>query len=90
MVEKGKGDKIFINTSGIGELHPKANIACGNVTVGDKIIISGNIATHGIAIMSVRQGLVFETDLASDTCNLSKAVTSLLDEFGEDITEIFF
>ncbi len=85
VVEKGKGDKIFINTSGIGELHPKANIACGNVTAGDKIIISGNIATHGIAIMSVRQGLVFETDLESDTCNLSKAVTSLLDEFGEDI-----
>lgn len=85
VVEKGKGDKIFINTSGIGELNLKARIGSDYVTAGDKIIISGNVATHGIAIMSVRQGLVFETDLKSDTCNLSNDVNSLLDEFGEDI-----
>lgn len=85
VVEKGKGDKIFINTSGIGELHPKAKIGSTHVTAGDKIIISGNVATHGIAIMSVREGLVFETTLESDTCNLSTAINHLLDEFGEDI-----
>lgn len=85
VVERGKGDKIFINTSGIGELHPKANIASTNVRAGDKIIISGNIASHGIAIMSVREGLVFETELKSDTCSLSSAISSLLDEFGENI-----
>lgn len=85
VVEKGKGDKIFINTSGIGELHAKAKISSNNITAGDKIIISGNVATHGIAIMSVREGLVFETELESDTCNLSATVNNLLDEFGEDI-----
>ena len=85
VVERGKGDKIFINTSGIGELHPKAKISATNVKAGDKIIISGNIATHGMAIMSVREGLEFETLLESDTCNLSIVVNILLDEFGEDI-----
>ncbi len=85
VVEKGKGDKIFVNTTGIGEVHPKAKIAATNVKAGDKIIVSGNVATHGVAIMSVREGLVFETALESDTCNLSPAVLQLLDAFGEDI-----
>ncbi len=85
VVEKGSGDKIFVNTSGIGEVHPKAKIAALNVRAGDKIIVSGNVATHGVAIMSVREGLVFETNLESDTCNLSPAVINLLDLFGEDI-----
>jgi hydrogenase expression/formation protein HypE len=82
VVERGKGDKIFINTTGIGEVHPKAKIAATNVIAGDKIIVSGNVATHGMAIMSVREGLVFETELESDTCNLSTAVGLILDKFG--------
>ncbi len=85
VVERGKGDKIFVNTSGIGEVHPKANISASNIQKGDKIIVSGNVATHGVAIMSVREGLVFETELESDTCNLAPAVLSLLDVFGNDI-----
>lgn len=85
VVEKGKGDKIFINITGIGEVNANAKITGSRVESGDKIIISGNIATHGIAIMSVREGLQFETALESDTCNLSPLVTTLLDEFGEDI-----
>ena len=85
VVEKGKGDKIFINTSGIGQVHPKANINTENVKVGDKIIVSGHIATHGVAIMSVREGLEFETTLESDTQNLNHAVKILLDEFGDAI-----
>jgi len=85
VVERGKGDKIFVNTSGIGEVHPKAKITAANVEAGDKIIVSGNVATHGIAIMSVREGLVFETELESDTCNLAPSVNALLDLFGEDI-----
>jgi len=51
VVDKGKGDKIFINTTGVGAVHPKANISIGNVKAGDKIIVSGNLATHGLAIM---------------------------------------
>lgn len=85
VVEKGKGDKIFINTSGIGQIHPKAKISARNVQVGDKIIVSGYVATHGIAIMSVREGLDFETDIVSDTINLNHTVEALLNELGEAV-----
>ncbi len=85
VVEKGKGDKIFINTSGVGALHENANISFRNVRAGDKIILSNKIATHGIAIMSIREGLDFETDIVSDTTNLNFTVKKLLDEYGEDI-----
>jgi hydrogenase expression/formation protein HypE len=85
VVERGKGDKIFINTSGVGMVHPKAQIARSRVNIGDKIIISGYVATHGMAIMSVRQGLEFETDIVSDTTNLNHTVLQLLDVFGEKI-----
>ncbi len=85
VVERGKGDKIFINTSGVGQVHPKADIRAGNVRPGDKIIVSGNLATHGIAVMSVRKGLEFETGLESDTRPLNHIVKNLLDDFGEKI-----
>jgi hydrogenase expression/formation protein HypE len=82
VVEKGKGDKIFINTTGIGEVHPHANIDIENVTPGDKIILSGPLARHGITIMSHRQGLEFETTITSDTRPLNKIVCELLHKFG--------
>ncbi len=85
VVEKGKGDKIFINTSGVGSLHASAQISAKRVEVGDKIIVSGNVATHGMAIMSVREGLTFETSIQSDTTNLNHTVAKLLDIFGRDI-----
>ena len=85
VVERGKGDKIFINTTGIGIVHEKANIDVDRIKNGDKIIISGDVATHGIAIMSQRQGLAFETDIVSDTQNLNHVIHQLLDAFGEDI-----
>ena len=85
VVEKGKGDKIFINTTGIGPIHPKANIKLQNVQPGDKIIVSGLLATHGIAIMSVREGLEFDTELKSDTAALNHTVLSLIEAFGEAI-----
>lgn len=85
VVEKGKGDKIFINTSGIGQVHPKANLGWNRLQSGDAIIINGPIAVHGIAIMSKRNGLEFETDIVSDTCPLHNAVGLLLDNFGASI-----
>ena len=85
VVEKGKGDKIFINTTGLGPIHPKANISMSRIRPGDKVIISGNVATHGVAILSVREGLQFETDIESDTCNLNHTIRALLDEFGPAI-----
>ncbi|MFD2247894.1 hydrogenase expression/formation protein HypE [Pontibacter ruber] len=85
VVERGKGDKLFINTSGIGKVHPKAAIDADNIKIGDKIIISGPVASHGMAIMSVRQGLEFESQIESDTVCVHKQVLELLDEFGTDI-----
>ena len=85
VVEKGKGDKIFINTSGVGSIHPKANISAKNIKVGDKIIVSGNIASHGRAIMSVREGLEFESQIQSDTTNLNHTIINLIEKFGRDI-----
>jgi hydrogenase expression/formation protein HypE len=85
VVERGKGDKIFINTTGIGRVHASANIDTGNIKAGDKIILSGPLARHGITIMSHRHGLQFETKLTSDTRPLNKIILSLLDKFGEHI-----
>ncbi len=85
VVEKGKGDKIFINTSGVGSLHSKAQISSKNIKAGDKIIVSGNIASHGMAIMSVREGLEFDSEILSDTVNLNYTISRLLDTFGEHI-----
>jgi hydrogenase expression/formation protein HypE len=85
VVERGKGDKIFINTTGIGEVHAHAAIDTDNIRSTDKIILSGPLARHGITIMSHRQGLQFETTISSDTRPLNKIIVELLNEFGEKI-----
>ena len=77
VVEKGKGDKIFINTSGIGLIYDGVNISPKNVKVGDVIILNGKIAEHGITIMSEREGLEFETKIESDTAPLSGLVEEI-------------
>jgi len=78
VVDRGKADKIFINTSGIGVVPEGVNIHPGRARPGDKIIVSGEIAVHGIAIMSVREGLEFETEIASDTAPLNGLVNAVL------------
>lgn len=78
VVERGKADKIFINTAGIGAVPEGVNIHPARAQIGDKIILSGAIAVHGIAIMSVREGLEFETEIASDTAALNGLVRELL------------
>ena len=85
VVEKGKGDKIFVNTSGVGPIHPKSNISTKNIQIGDKIMISGNVASHGMAIMSVREGLEFDSEIQSDTTNLNHTILNLIERFGENI-----
>jgi hydrogenase expression/formation protein HypE len=78
VVDRGKADKIFINTSGIGVVPQGVNIHPGRARAGDKIIVSGQIAVHGMAIMSVREGLEFETQIASDTAPLNNLVDTIL------------
>lgn len=85
VVEKGKGDKIFINTSGIGLVHGQAGIGFAAIKDDDVLIVSGNIAAHGIAIMSKRQGLEFDTTIVSDTTHLNFTVKKILDAFGEQV-----
>jgi hydrogenase expression/formation protein HypE len=85
VVEKGKGDKIFVNTSGIGQVHPNASIHINRIEPGDKIVVSGNVGSHGMAILSLREGLKFETTLRSDTACLNHIIKSLLDEYGQSI-----
>jgi hydrogenase expression/formation protein HypE len=78
VVEKGKGDKLFITTSGVGVIAPGVVIGPTAASVGDKIILSGFIAEHGIAIMSVREGLEFEARLESDSAPLNELVNVML------------
>ncbi|MCU0357674.1 MAG: hydrogenase expression/formation protein HypE [Cyclobacteriaceae bacterium] len=85
VVERGKGDKVFINTTGLGRIHPKASIHANRVKDGDVILISGTVANHGVAILSVRQGLEFETTITSDTRPLHQPVLKLLDELGNAV-----
>jgi hydrogenase expression/formation protein HypE len=78
VVEKGKGDQIFINTSGIGIIEDGIDISPSNCRAGDLIIINGPIAEHGIAVLSARQGLQFETSIVSDTAPLNGLVNAIL------------
>ena len=83
VVERGKGDKIFINTSGIGLIEKDVNISPRNCKADDVILLSGKIGDHGIAIMSARQGLEFETDILSDTAPLNSLVETILNKTKE-------
>ncbi len=85
VVDKGKGDKVFINTTGLGSLHPDAKIDAARIKAGDKVIVSHQIATHGMAILSVRKGLEFDTTIESDTAPLNDLVMELLDLYGTSV-----
>lgn len=78
VVEKGKGDGIYINTTGLGTRDPSVEWGPTKIMAGDAIIISGDIGRHGISIMASREGLEFETDLQSDCGALSPIVEKLL------------
>jgi len=78
VVDKGKGDGIFINTSGIGLVETAAKIGPSAVQPGDVVIVSGDLGHHGIAILSVREGLEFESPILSDTASVWPSVESLL------------
>ena len=81
VVDKGKGDGIFVNTSGIGLIgaNMKGMIGPASVQPGDAVIVSGDIGRHGVAILSVREGLEFEAPVVSDTASVWPAVEALLD-----------
>jgi hydrogenase expression/formation protein HypE len=78
VVDRGKGDGIFINTAGIGTLLTDRCVGPASVRKGDVILVSGDIGRHGIAIMAAREGLAFETSIESDCAPLASVVSSLL------------
>ena len=77
VVERGSGDGIFIVTSGIGIMHAGRSIAPHNAQVGDAVIVSGPVAAHGVAVMSRRAGIAFDTDVCSDTAPLTGLVDAI-------------
>jgi hydrogenase expression/formation protein HypE len=85
VVDRGKGDGVFINTTGIGVIPEGVNISPARARRGDAVLVSGPIASHGIAIMSVREGLEFETALESDSAALHTMVEALLTAAGAGI-----
>jgi hydrogenase expression/formation protein HypE len=78
VVNKGHGDGVYINTSGIGLIPEGPNIAPSRAQPGDAVLVSGTVGDHGIAVMSVREGLSFETKIQSDTAPLSGLVGTML------------
>jgi hydrogenase expression/formation protein HypE len=78
VVQKGAVDKVFINTSGIGLIQDGVNVSGHNARPGDVLIINGNIGDHGMAILSRREGLHFESPLMSDSAPLNGLVSSIL------------
>ncbi|MEK7686583.1 MAG: hydrogenase expression/formation protein HypE [Verrucomicrobiota bacterium] len=78
VVDKGKGDGLFINTTGLGVMEHSLNIAPQSVQPGDAIIVSGDLGRHGMAIMAVREGLQFESQIESDSAPVHEPVLALL------------
>jgi hydrogenase expression/formation protein HypE len=82
VVERGKADGVFINTTGIGELDAEFAPTPERARPGDAVIVSGPIGRHGIAIMAVREGLEFEVEIESDSANLCPLVENLRERIG--------
>lgn len=79
VVPKGAADKIFINTTGLGVIPDGVDVGGKGARVGDHIILSGTMADHGIAVLTQREGLQFDTDICSDTAPLNRMVQAILE-----------
>ncbi len=79
VVDKGKGDGVFINTSGVGVVEHALTIAPTQVEPGDAVLLSGDLGRHGIAVMAAREGLGLETTVESDCAPLAAMVLGLLE-----------
>ncbi|OGR83806.1 MAG: hydrogenase expression/formation protein HypE [Elusimicrobia bacterium RIFCSPHIGHO2_01_FULL_64_10] len=78
VVEKGRGDGLYINTAGIGIIEHDLEISPGSVRPGDAVILNGDIGRHGIAVMAMREGLKFDPPIESDCAPLADAVSALI------------
>ena len=78
VVDRGKGDQIFMNTTGLGVIPQSVDIGPHRLTPGDRIIVSGDLGAHGLAVLSQREGLEFSGDLISDSAPLHTVIANLL------------
>ena len=78
VVEKGKGDGVFINTTGVGVVPDGIDVSGDRARPGDAIVVSGTMGDHGVAIMSLRENLTFETTIRSDTAALHTLVAAMI------------
>jgi hydrogenase expression/formation protein HypE len=78
VVERGKGDGVFINTTGIGVVPPGVSPSGDRALPGDAVLVSGTLGDHGVAIMSTREGLSFETSILSDSAALHGLVAAMV------------
>jgi hydrogenase expression/formation protein HypE len=85
VVERGKGDGVFISTTGIGVVPPGVEISVERARPGDRVILSGSLGDHGVAVMSRRHDLEFETDIVSDSAPLHELVAAMVAAGGEDL-----
>jgi hydrogenase expression/formation protein HypE len=79
VVEKGHGDGIYVNTAGVGALADGLDLSSAGCSPGDKVVLSGTLGDHGIAVISKREGLTFETDILSDAAPLNHLVAATLE-----------
>lgn len=85
VVPRGKADKIFINTSGIGIVNHELTISGNNARAGDNILINGTIGDHGMAVLASREGLELESNIVTDSAPLNGLVNELVAELGEHL-----
>jgi hydrogenase expression/formation protein HypE len=85
VVNKGKADQVFINTTGVGTIDHELKIGADKLKPGDHILLSGSIADHGMAILSQREGLRFETPIMSDTAPLNGLIETMLEAGGDAV-----
>jgi hydrogenase expression/formation protein HypE len=81
VVNRGKGDKLFVNTAGVGLPVPGTELSSRRVEAGDAVLLSGTVGDHGVAILSQREGLAFRGDARSDTAPLNGLVADVLAAF---------
>lgn len=85
VVERGKADGIFINTSGVGFIPEGIRLGMEEIRAGDRILINGPIGDHGIAVLSKREGMQFETEIVSDCAPLNGLIARLISEVGDGV-----
>jgi hydrogenase expression/formation protein HypE len=85
VVDRGKADGLFVNTTGVGVLHPGFRPNPLEVRPGDAVLVSGPLGRHGMAVMTVREGFEFEAEIRSDTADLAPLVTALREGLGDRV-----